>query len=112
MMRLMTRVRSRFAVVKARCNWRRSSSSTLGTRTIRHTFRSPATWRRSIVSNCWTSSRSVLARRCRRLTAMLDESTTQLATPWVTHQRWSQKPSRPASSQLMTGASAGSPKRS
>ena len=33
-MRLMTRVRSRFAVVKARCSWRRSSSSTLGTRTI------------------------------------------------------------------------------
>jgi len=44
-MRLMTRVRSRFAVVRARCSCRRSSSSTLGTRTIRHTFRSPAAWR-------------------------------------------------------------------
>jgi hypothetical protein len=32
--------------------------------------------------------------------------------PWGTHQRWRQKPSRPASSQLLTGASAGSPQRS
>src|SRR5262245_43228986 len=42
LMRLMTRVRSCFAVVSSRWSCRRSSSSTLGTRTTLHTFFSPA----------------------------------------------------------------------
>jgi hypothetical protein len=76
LMRLMTRVRSCFAVVSSRWSCRRSSSSTLGTRTTLHTFCSPALWRSSIVRSLRTSSRSVLARRWRRLTSILAESMT------------------------------------
>ncbi len=75
-MRFVTSGRSRIAVGNSRWSCQRSSSSTLGTRTTLHTFCSPARCRSSIVSHLWTSIRSVFARRWRRLTSMLVESTT------------------------------------
>jgi hypothetical protein len=66
-------------------------------RTTLHSCCSPAVGRRSSVSSLYTSRRSVFARRWRRLTSMLDESTTPWSTPWATKERCHQNPSRPAS---------------
>src|SRR4029077_1142312 len=52
------------------------------------------------------SSRSVLARRARRLTRMLVGSRTWQTTPCAVSKRCSQKPSRPASKQQTTSASS------
>src|SRR5207245_108079 len=73
--RFATRVRSCFKVRSSRCSWRRSSSSTVGTRTTLHTARSPAWYRSSIPSSLRTSRASDFARRSRRFPSMLDEST-------------------------------------
>src|SRR6266702_5925562 len=65
----------------------------------------------SMLSNLRTSNPSLLARRRRRLTSMEEESTTWLVIPCPCKNRCSQKPSRPASSQLTTVAVSGRPKR-
>src|SRR6478736_6082474 len=56
------------------------------------------------------SSRSVLARRARRLTRMLVGSRTWQTTPCAVSKRCSQKPSRPASKQQTTPIVASSPR--
>ena len=61
-----------------------SSSATVGTRTMRQTRRSPWIYRASKLSKPPRSRRSVLARRARRLTSMLDESTTWFVIPCTT----------------------------
>jgi hypothetical protein len=71
--------RSFFNVRRSRCSGRRSSWSTVGTRTTFHTSRSPVWKRSSIASSLRTSSPSDFARRGRRLTSMLAESTTWLS---------------------------------
>ena len=88
----------------SRSRWRRlaSSSSGVGTRTMLQACRSPRQWAISTRSRPWASSRSVLARRARRLTRMLVGSSTWLATPLAVSSRCSQKPSRPASKQQAT----------
>ena len=67
------------------------------TRTTCQTPRSPCTHRYNIAVNVRTSSRSVFARRARRFTSILAESTTRLHTPSAVRYRWIQNPSRPAS---------------
>src|SRR5262249_5167946 len=62
-------------------------------------------------NNLRTSNPSLLARRLRRLTSMEEESTTELVIPCACNKRCSQKPSRPASEQLTTGAVSGRLKR-
>src|SRR5262249_32222782 len=81
------RGRSRFNAHSSRGGCRRSSSCALGMCTTRHTFVSPLTWRRSIDSSFVRSRASVFARRARRLTSMLDESTTRLSPPIPTRYR-------------------------
>src|SRR6266550_853257 len=95
--RFATRMRSCFKVRSSRCSWRRSSASTVGTRTTLHTARSPAWYRSSIPSSLRASRASDFARRSRRFTSMLDESTTTFAIPLEVKYRCSQNPSRPAS---------------
>jgi hypothetical protein len=106
--RLLPRGRARFAGAKARARCRRSSSATRGTRTILHTRRAPATWRRRRGRRGCSSRRAVCARRRRRLPARLAESTPQGSTPWAAQPRRRPPPSRPASSPLTTRASGGS----
>ncbi len=71
---------------------------------------SPPAARMSIVASLHASRRPVFVRRCRRFTSILEESTMELVTPRLARYRCSQKPSRPASSQLHTGALADNPK--
>src|SRR2546425_731479 len=89
--------RQRRTVRSSRCNCRRSSSSTVGTRTTLHTFRSPAWYRTSMLSSLRASRPSDFARRILRLPSILYESTPPLSTPRDTRYRCSQNPSRPAS---------------
>ena len=74
--RFISRVRSCVNASKVRGRWRASSSATVGTRTTRHARRSPRTYRASRLKRPARSRRSVLARLARRLTSMLEESTT------------------------------------
>ena len=67
--------------VRSRLTWRAASSVTVGTRTSLHTFFSPEQTRTSIRTRLSASSRSVFARRARRFTSMLAESTTRFADP-------------------------------
>jgi hypothetical protein len=78
---------------RSRCERRRSSSSTLGMRTTDQTWRSPRSHAISARSNMPTSIRSVFARRARRLTCMLEESTTRHSMPRALRNRASQKAS-------------------
>src|SRR5262245_1047186 len=56
-----------------------------------------------MLSNLRTSNPSLLARRWRRLTSIVEESTPWFVIPCPCKNRCSQTPSRPASSQLTTG---------
>ena len=95
--RFRHRVRSACNVVNPRLACRASSASRVGTCTTCHRSRSPPQYRTSIRSNLAPSSRSVFARRARRGTSMLDESTTRFVTPSRVSSRCGQNPSRPAS---------------
>jgi len=79
--RQVSRVCSCVNAVRSRLTWRAASAATLGTCTSLHTRRSPPHTRTSIVTSFTASSRSVFARRARRLTSMLAESTTRLPRP-------------------------------
>jgi hypothetical protein len=96
-MRLRHRVRSAVSVARVRGRCRAASTSQGGTWTTCHTCRSPSVHRTSMVTSLRASSRSVFARRARRDTSMLAESTTTLVTPSVSSHRWGQNASRPAS---------------
>ena len=80
-MRFVWRPRSRRANRSSRCTWRRSSSPDVGTRTTLHTLCSPPSARMSMVTSFAASRRSVLVRRRRQLTSMLEESTTRFTIP-------------------------------
>ena len=96
-MRFRYRVRSACSVVRPRLACRASSTSRDGTCTTCHISRSPPQCRSSSRSSFSPSSRSVFARRARRDTSMLEESTTRFVTPSVVSNRCGQNPSRPAS---------------
>jgi len=75
----------------------RSSASGLGGTTIEQTRGSPRLNAISVRRSASPSIASVLARRCRRGTAMEAASTTWLSIPFACSVRWIQKPSKPAS---------------
>src|SRR4051794_14833099 len=97
LIRLVCRTRSLSSVPRSRVRRRRSSSSGLGGRTIEQTHRSPRAQAISARTSFSPSIASVLARRCRRSTAIEAGSTTWLSTPLAPSRRCTQKPSRPAS---------------
>src|SRR5215510_11508497 len=76
-MRLMCAVLSQMSRLRSRWERRRSSSSTLGMRMTDQTCRSPPHQAISARNSLPRSIRSVFARRLRRLTCMLAESTTR-----------------------------------
>ena len=83
----------------------------VGTRTSLHTRRSPQQTRTSIRTNFSASSRSVLARRARRFTSMLAESTTRLRDP---HRRQRAMNPEPIAARFVTAhhpRRAGNPNR-
>src|SRR5919199_1872968 len=97
LIRFVCWVRSLRSVARSRVRRRRSSSSGLGGRTIEQTRRSPRAQAMRVRRSISPSIASVLARRCRRLTAIEAGSTTWLSIPLASSRRCSQKPSSPAS---------------
>jgi Transposase IS116/IS110/IS902 family len=79
------------------CRGLEPAGSPVGTRTTLQTWRSSTWYRSSIPSSLRASSPSDFARRSRRFTSMLDESTTTFVIPREVKYRCSQNPSRPAS---------------
>src|SRR3954469_21221312 len=109
LIRFVCWMRSLSSVARSRVRRRRSSSSGLGGRTIEHTRRSPRAQAMRVRRSISPSIVSVLARRCRRLTAIEAGSATWLEVPFRSSRRCSQKPSSPAS--WMTRTSTGRPVR-